>query len=107
MKTIEKALNKIYSTRREFYGNFHHTQCGNSVLYGHSGDFCHTWREWISLNSMGKIAKDVNKINFTMLYGNYCYIIIEKFPIKFSPCTVSFNPQGTHYKKVTFRTVMG
>ena len=31
---------------------------------------------------MGKIAKGVNKINFTMLYGNYCYIIIEKF----SPC---------------------
>ena len=34
----------------------------------------------ISLNSMGKIAKGVNKINFTMLYSNYCYIIIENFP---------------------------
>ena len=22
-----------------------------------------------------------------MLYGNYCYIIIENFPEKFSPCT--------------------
>ena len=22
-----------------------------------------------------------------MLYGNYCYIIIENFPKKFSPCT--------------------
>ena len=30
------------STRREFYGNFYHTQCGNLVFYGHSGDFCHT-----------------------------------------------------------------
>ena len=29
-------------TRREFYGNFYHTSCGNLVLYGHSGDFCHT-----------------------------------------------------------------
>ena len=29
---------------------------------------------------MGKIAKGVNKINFTMLYGNYCYILIENFP---------------------------
>ena len=28
--------------RREFYGNFYHTQCGNLVFYGHSGDFCHT-----------------------------------------------------------------
>ena len=29
---------------------------------------------------MGKIAKGVNEINFTVLYGNYCYIIIENFP---------------------------
>ena len=35
---------------------------------------------------MGKIAKGVNKINFTMLCGNYCYIIIENFPQKFSRC---------------------
>ena len=35
---------------------------------------------------MGKIAKGVNNINFTMLYGNYYYIIIEKFHQKFSPC---------------------
>ena len=41
--------------------------------------------EWISLNSMGKIAKGVNKINFAMLYGNYCYIFIENF----SPCVLT------------------
>ena len=35
---------------------------------------------------MGKIAKGINKIYFTMLYGNYCYIFIENFPQKFSPC---------------------
>ena len=35
---------------------------------------------------MGKLAKGVNEINFTMLYGNYCYIIIENFPQKFFPC---------------------
>ena len=35
---------------------------------------------------MGKIANGVNKIYFTMLYGNYCYIFIENFPQKFSPC---------------------
>ena len=43
--------------------------------------------EWISLNSMGKIAKGAKKIYFTMLYGNYCYIFVENFPQKFSPCT--------------------
>ena len=40
---------------------------------------------------MGKIAKGVNKINFTMLYGNYCYIFIKNFPQKFSPCSVNIN----------------
>ena len=28
---------------------------------------------------MGKNAKGVNKIHFTMLYGYYCYIFIENF----------------------------
>ena len=37
---------------------------------------------------MGKIAEGIEKINFTMLHGTYCYIFIEKFPQKFSPCTV-------------------
>ena len=37
---------------------------------------------------MGQIAKGVNKINFTLLYGNYCYIIIENFHKEFSPCGV-------------------
>ena len=35
----------------------------------------------------GKNRQSVNIINFTMLYGNYCYIIIENFPQKFVPCT--------------------
>ena len=26
---------------------------------------------------------------FTMLYVNYCYIIIENFPRRFSPCRIS------------------
>ena len=34
---------------------------------------------------MEKIAKGVNKIRFTMLYSNYCYIFIEKSFQKFSP----------------------
>ena len=37
---------------------------------------------------MGKIANEVNKINFTMLYGNYFFSIIENFPKNFSPCSV-------------------
>ena len=27
-------------------------------------------------------------MHFTILYGNYCYIFIENFPQKFSPCRV-------------------
>ena len=45
--------------------------------------------EWISLDSMGKIAKGVKQMHFTMLYGNYCYIFIENFPNKFSPCMLT------------------
>ena len=53
---------------------------------------------------MGKIAKGVNKMHFTMLYGNYCYIFIENIPKKFSPCSnENKNLVGTafqHYKIV-------
>ena len=38
---------------------------------------------------MGTIAKGVNKISFTMLYGNYCYVIIENRSKKFSPCNIA------------------
>ena len=33
----------------------------------------------ICQTNLGKIAKGSNKIHFTMLYGNYCYIFIENF----------------------------
>ena len=46
---------------------------------------------------MGKNAKAVNKIHFTMLYGNYCYIFIENFPQKFSPCRLAQNKEGLDY----------
>ena len=35
---------------------------------------------------MGKIAEGSNKMHFTMLYGNYCYIFIEHIFLKFSAC---------------------
>ena len=38
-KTV--SFNYKLGARREFYGNFYHTYCGNLVFYGHSGDFCH------------------------------------------------------------------
>ena len=43
---------------------------------------------------MGKIANEDNKIYVNMLYGNYCYIFIENFPQKFSPCKLD----GDHCK---------
>ena len=50
---------------------------------------------------MGKIAKGVKKIHFTMLYGNYCYIFIENFPKKFSPCAMTL---PNYYDFKTFLT---
>ena len=38
----EYVCKLTHFARREFYCNFHHTQCSNLVFYGHSGDFCHT-----------------------------------------------------------------
>ena len=35
--------------------------------------------KWISLNSMGKIAKGADKIHFTILYDNYFYIFTQNF----------------------------
>ena len=32
----------VECTRRELYGNFYHTECGNLISYGHSGDFRHS-----------------------------------------------------------------
>ena len=40
---------------------------------------------------MGKIAKGGNEINFTMMYGIFCHIIIENYPQKFSPCAESLS----------------
>ena len=47
-KKIQFSLGLVYKifnmllTRREFYGKFYHTECGNLVFYKHSGDFSHT-----------------------------------------------------------------
>ena len=53
---------------------------------------------------MEKIAKGVNKVNFTMLYGNYCYIIIVKFSQKFSLYTEHIN-FGSIYDFSKFHTL--
>ena len=49
---------------------------------------------------MGKIAKGVNKVHFTMLYHNYCYIFIENFRQKFSPCAVLATMVTDHSDKL-------
>ena len=43
-------------------------------------------RVWVNFTQQySKNRQRYEKNNFTMLYGNYCYIIIENFPQKFSP----------------------
>ena len=51
---------------------------------------------------MGKIAKSVNKIYFTMLYRNYCYIFLENFPQKFSSCNMKISKKAFHENKASF-----
>ena len=54
---------------------------------------------------MGKVAKGFNKMHFTMLYGNYCYIFMENFSQKFSPCINIIN-RIFRDMKIHFYTVM-
>ena len=45
-------------------------------------------RTWVNLTQQyGKNRQRCQQNKFTMLYGNYCYIFIENFPQKFSPCS--------------------
>ena len=46
-------------------------------------------RAWVNFTQQyGKNRQRCEQNNFTMLYGNYCYIFIANFPQKFSPCTI-------------------
>ena len=68
-----------------------------TILYGNyylpHGEFGLIWigkfarRTWVNFTQQyGKNRQRCQKNKFTMLYGNYCYIFIENFPQKFSPC---------------------
>ena len=46
---------------------------------------------------MEKSARCANKIHFTILYGNYCYIFIENLPQKFSPCSIGVSHNACKY----------
>ena len=44
-------------------------------------------RTWVNFTQQyGKNRQRCHQNKFTMLYGNYCYIFIENFSQKFSPC---------------------
>ena len=44
-------------------------------------------RTWVNFTQQyGKNRQRCQQNKFTMLNGNYCYIFIENFPQKFSPC---------------------
>ena len=46
-------------------------------------------RTWVNFTQQyGKNRQRCQQNKFTMLYGNYCYIFIENFPQKFSPCEI-------------------
>ena len=64
------------------------------------GHFCAHWCEkrQFSLSVNGAQTRVlhacVKKDKFTMLYGNHCYIFIENFPQKFSPCIIQLETLG-------------
>ena len=46
-------------------------------------------RTWMNFSQQyGKNRQRCRKKNFTLLYGNYYYIIIDNFPQKLSPCSL-------------------
>ena len=46
-------------------------------------------RTWVNFTQQyGKNRQRCQQNKFIMLYGNYCYIFIENFPQKFSPCSL-------------------
>ena len=48
-------------------------------------------RTWVNfIQQYGKNRQRCKQNEFTLLYGNYCYIFIENFPQKFSPCALSW-----------------
>ena len=82
-RSVVKIAIRIYRILRHWYRQKKLIHCVAifTILYGNyyppHGEF--------KLIFIGKFNKVVNKINFTMLYYNYCYITIENFPHKFSP----------------------
>ena len=58
-------------------------------------------RTWVNFTQQyGKNRQRCQKNKFTMLYGNYCYIFINNFPQKFSPCNVAMKYFGIIDKNV-------
>ena len=57
-------------------------------------------RTWVNFTQQfGKNRQRCQKNTFTMLYGNYCYIFIENFPQKFSPCSICLGTRKSGPRK--------
>ena len=62
-------------------------------------------RTWVNFTQQyGKNCQRCHTNNFTMLYGNYCYIFIENSPQKFSPCRIFRNVENCSSYKPFFIT---
>ena len=63
-------------------------------------------RTWVNFTQQyGKNRQRCQRNKFTMLYGNYCYIFIENFPQKFSPCSV-YSRIVTFFWQYLFLTII-
>ena len=60
-------------------------------------------RTWVNFTQQyGKNRQRCQQNKFIMLYGNYCYIFIENFPQKFSPCSDKTDPNRPKLTKHFF-----
>ena len=66
-----------FTIRREFYSNFYHTQCGNSVFYGNFADFRHTYLcfYYACGNNILSMAK-IPTLSISIMLCNLCYILL-------------------------------
>ena len=89
INTHEKKLIHCMAVYIILYGNYYppHGQFELICI----GKFAR-WT-WVNFTQQyGKNRQRCQQNKLTMLHGNYCYIFIEDFPKKFSPCSLKWEP---------------
>ena len=101
INTHEKKLIHCMAVFTILYGNYYPPHGEFELIC--IGKFAR--RTWVNFTQQyGKNRQRCQQNKFTMLYGNYCYIFIENFPQKFSPCGTSIVHPRIFYGYPVFYT---